>query len=57
MEGQVIVEEETQEKVVDGRTIVAKLQVKVQKLEDAQIKICELLAKHQKRIDECSVRR
>lgn len=63
MQEQVTVEEETQvvseaqEEVIDGRTLVGKLQTKVQKLEDTQEKILLTLAEHQKRIDECSIRR
>lgn len=48
--------EEVEEKV-DGRTIEGKLQVKVQELEETQGKILLTLAEHQKRIDECSIRR
>lgn len=48
---------ETEEKKVDGRTIEGKLQAVVQKLEETQEKILLTLAEHQKRIDECSIRR
>jgi hypothetical protein len=57
MEEQVVVEEETQEEEVDGRTVVGKLQAKVQKLEDTQVEILKTLLEHGNKIAECSVRR
>ena len=47
----------SKEEILNGRTIVGKLQAKVQKLEETQAKILQTLAEHQKRIDECSIRR
>ena len=50
-------EEISKEEILDGRTVIGKLQAKVQKLEDTQTKILQTLAEHQKRIEECSIRR
>lgn len=47
----------SKEEILDGRTVVGKLQAKVQKLEDTQVKILQTLADHEKRIKACEVRR
>ncbi len=59
MAEQVVVEEEVevQEETIDGRTVVGKLQAKVQKLEETQEIIRNLLMVQIKRIDECTIRR
>lgn len=47
----------SKEEILDGRTVMGKFQVRLKALEDTQVKILQTLAEHQKRIDECSVRR
>lgn len=43
-----------EEEEVDGRTIIGK---RLKAIEDTQEKILQTLAEHQKRIEECSIRR
>lgn len=57
MDEQTEVIEETEEEVVDGRTVIGKLQVKVQKLEETQVEILKTLVEHGNKIAECSIRR
>lgn len=56
VEGTDPTEETIQETIdeVDGRTTLGK---RLKAIEDTQAKILQTLAEHQKRIDECSVRR
>ena len=49
--------EETTEELVDGRTLIGKLQARVKELEDNQKKIQEKLGEHHRRIDECCIQR
>ncbi len=51
--------DETKEVVekVDGRTTEGKILARLEGLEDKQEKILLTLAEHQKRIEECSIRR
>ena len=51
------VAELSKEEILDGRTVGGKLQAKVQKLEETQVKILQTLADHEKRIAVCEVRR
>lgn len=54
MDEQVVIEEETQEEVVDGRTNLGK---RLKAIEDTQKEMTSLLLAHERRITECSVRR
>ena len=47
----------SKEEILDGRTTMGKFQVRLKALEDIQEKILLTLAEHQKRIEECSIRR
>ena len=47
----------SKEEILDGRTTMGKFQVRLKALEDTQERILLTLAEHQKRIDECSIRR
>lgn len=53
--GQVVIDNELPK--VDGRTAEGKIQVRLQKLEVAQVKILETLIEHGKKIAECCIRR
>lgn len=47
----------SEEEILDGRTVTGKMQAKLKEMEKTQEKILLTLAEHQKRIDECSIRR
>jgi hypothetical protein len=47
----------SKEEVLDGRTVVGKLQAKVQKLEEMQSEILKTLVEHGNKIADCSIRR
>lgn len=47
----------SKEEILDGRTVVGKLQAKVQKLEETQEKILQTLADYERRIKVCEIRR